>query len=40
VAGGQAALDVTLSALPGHTPIGDAPAASAPIDVQSGQPAA
>ncbi len=37
---GQAALDVTLIALPGHTPIGYAPAASAPIDVQSGQPPA
>jgi hypothetical protein len=40
VTGGQGALDVTLIALPGHTPIGRAPAASAPIDVQSGQPPA
>jgi hypothetical protein len=37
---GQAALDVTLIALPGHTPIGAAPSASAPIAVQSGQPPA
>ena len=37
---GQAALDVTLIALPGHTPIGVAPSASAPIAVQSGQPSA
>lgn len=37
---GQAALDVTLIALPGHTPIGHAPAASAPIGVQAGQPPA
>lgn len=37
---GQAALDVTLIALPGHTPIGHEPAASAPITVQSGQPPA
>jgi hypothetical protein len=37
---GMAALDVTLIALPGHRPIGQSPAASAPIDVQSGQPPA
>lgn len=37
---GQGALDVTLVALPGHTPIGHAPAASAPIGVQAGQPPA
>ena len=37
---GQAALDVTLIALPGHSPIGHAPAASAPIGVQAGQPPA
>lgn len=37
---GQAALDVTLIALPRHTPIGAAPSASAPIAVQSGQPPA
>jgi hypothetical protein len=40
VTAGQAALDVTLIALPGHTPIGAAPSASAPIAVQSGQPPA
>jgi hypothetical protein len=37
---GQAALDVTLIALPGHDPIGAAPSASAPIAIQSGQPPA
>ncbi|MGP7995969.1 MAG: hypothetical protein ACLPKI_01340 [Streptosporangiaceae bacterium] len=37
---GLADLDVTLIALPGHRPIGPAPAASAPIDVQAGQPPA
>jgi hypothetical protein len=37
---GRGSLDVTLIALPGHTPIGQSPAASAPIDVQSGQPPA
>jgi len=37
---GQAALDVTLIALPGHTPIAAAPSASAPVAVQSGQPPA
>jgi len=37
---GQAALDVTLITLPGHTPVGQAPSGSAPIGVQSGQPPA
>ncbi len=37
---GQGAIDVTLIRLPGHTPIGAAPSASAPIGVQSGQPPA
>jgi len=37
---GQAALDVTLLTLPGHTPVGQAPSGSAPIGVQSGQPPA
>lgn len=37
---GMAAIDVTLIALPGHAPIGHSPAASAPVDVQSGQPPA
>jgi len=37
---GLGSIDVTLIALPGHTPIGSAPSASAPIDVQSGQPPA
>jgi hypothetical protein len=37
---GTGGLDVTLIALPGHTPIGQSPAASAPIGVQSGQPPA
>ena len=37
---GQGAIDVTLITLPGHTPIGAAPSASAPIGVQSGQPPA
>jgi hypothetical protein len=37
---GTGAIDVTLIALPGHTPIGQSPAASARIDVQSGQPPA
>ncbi len=37
---GQAAIDVTLITLPGHTPIGPAPSASAPICVRSGQPPA
>jgi hypothetical protein len=35
---GMGAIDVTLIALPGHTPIGRAPTADAPVDVQSGQP--
>jgi len=37
---GMGAFDVTLVQLPGHTPIGISPAASAPVDVQSGQPPA
>ena len=37
---GQGAIDVTLITLPGHTPIGQAPSASAPIGVQSGPPPA
>ncbi len=37
---GAGAFDVTLIALPGRTQIGTSPAASAPIDVQSGQPLA
>ena len=37
---GTGALDVTLIALPGHRPIGQSPAATAPIGVQSGQPPA
>jgi hypothetical protein len=37
---GAGAFDVTLIALPGRTQIGTSPAASAPIDVQSGQPPA
>jgi hypothetical protein len=35
---GMGSLDVTLLPLPSHTPIGQSPAASAPVDVQSGQP--
>jgi hypothetical protein len=37
---GMGSLDVTLLPLPSHTPIGSSPAASAPVDVQSGQPPA
>jgi hypothetical protein len=37
---GTANLDVTLLPLPSHAPIGSSPAASAPIDVQPGQPPA
>lgn len=37
---GTAHLDVTLLPLPSHTPIGPAPAASAPVEVQAGQPPA
>jgi hypothetical protein len=37
---GMGSIDVTLLPLPSHTPIGSSPAASAPIDVQSGQPPA
>jgi hypothetical protein len=37
---GTGSLDVTLLPLPSHTPIGQSPAASLPIDVQSGQPPA
>jgi len=37
---GTGSLDVTLLPLPSHTPIGQSPAASQPIDVQSGQPPA
>jgi hypothetical protein len=33
-------LDGALLPLPSHTPIGQSPAASAPVDVQSGQPPA
>jgi hypothetical protein len=36
VTGGQGAIDVTLITLPGHTPIGQAPSASAPVSVQAG----
>jgi hypothetical protein len=34
------AIDVTLIRLTGHTPVGHAPSASVPVDVQSGQPPA
>jgi hypothetical protein len=37
---GTGRLDVTLLPLPSHPPIGSSPAASLPIDVQSGQPPA
>ncbi len=37
---GTGAFDVTLIQLPGHTQIGLSPAASAPVDVQSGPPPA
>jgi hypothetical protein len=37
---GAGAIDVTLIRLPGHSPVGRAPSASAPVDVQSGQPPA
>ena len=37
---GTGALDVTLIRLPGHSPVGQAPSASAPVDVQSGAPPA
>ncbi len=37
---GTANLDVTLLPLPSHTPIGNSPAASAPVEVLSGQPPA
>jgi hypothetical protein len=37
---GTGAIDVTLIQLPGHTPAGPVPGASAPVDVQSGQPPA
>ena len=37
---GAGAIDVTLIRLPGHAPVGRAPSASAPVDVQSGQPPA
>ena len=37
---GAGGLDVTLLPLPAHTPIGSSPAASLPVDVQSGQPPA
>ena len=37
---GTGGLDVTLLPLPAHTPIGPSPAASLPIDVQSGPPPA
>jgi len=37
---GTASLDVTLLPLPSHTPIGSSPAASAPVEVLSGQPPA
>jgi hypothetical protein len=37
---GTASIDVTLEALPRHAVIGRAPAASAAIDIQSGQPPA
>jgi hypothetical protein len=37
---GTGALDVTLIRLPGHSPVGPAPSASAPVDVQSGAPPA
>ena len=37
---GAGAIDVTLIRLPGHAPAGRAPSASAPVDVQSGQPPA
>jgi hypothetical protein len=40
VARGTGRLDVTLLPLPSHTPIGQSPAASTPVDVQSGQPPA
>jgi hypothetical protein len=34
---GTGPIDVTLIALPGHAQIGPSPAASVPVDVQSGQ---
>ncbi len=37
---GTGSVDVTLIRLPGHTPVSQAPGASAPVDVQSGQPPA
>lgn len=37
---GTGSIDVTLLPLPSHTPMGPSPAASTPIDVQSGQPPA
>jgi hypothetical protein len=37
---GTGALDVTLVRLPGHHPVGQAPSASALVDVQSGPPPA
>ncbi|HTV99938.1 MAG TPA: hypothetical protein VMF87_06530 [Streptosporangiaceae bacterium] len=37
---GTGSIDVTLLPLPSHTPIGQSPAASQPVDVQSGQPPA
>lgn len=37
---GTGAIDVTLIQLPGHSPVGRAPSASAPVDVQSGSPPA
>ena len=37
---GAGAIDVTLIRLPGHSPVGRAPSASAPVDVQSGSPPA
>lgn len=37
---GTGALDVTLIRLPGHRPVGQAPSAGAPVDVQSGPPPA
>jgi hypothetical protein len=40
VARGTGSLDVTLLPLPSHNPVGPSPAASLPIDVQSGPPPA
>jgi hypothetical protein len=40
VTAGPASIDVTLEQIPGHTVLGSAPAASAPVEVLSGRPPA